>query len=205
MTDMQQPHCTCPDCPSAAIARQLAEENARLRLLAGQDELTGLLNRRGMRALWSTWANAGIATIRRSVAGLAMIDLDLFKGVNDRYGHDAGDRVLCHLAAAMKETGGTGIRLGGDEFAILLAPGDDPFVAVKTMAEAAAQPVAITPGVQIKITLSVGVVALDEAVEAANSRGQAPVTWLGTMLSMADVRVYVAKDSGRACVVGPVL
>ncbi len=191
--------CDCPDCPAVPFAHHLLEENARLRSLAGEDELTGLLNRRGMRMVWSTWCHAGDDLLRQTVAGVAMLDLDLFKPVNDQYGHAAGDRVLCHLADLVRATGGTGVRLGGDEFAVFLNPTrDDPFGALKTLAAAMAEPIAITPRVKVEVTLSVGAVRLDEVDQEAD-----PEHWLGHLLRTADLRLYMAKDGGRARIVGP--
>lgn len=191
--------CECPDCPAAVLAQQLLEENSRLRNLAGEDELTGLLNRRGMRTVWSTWCHAGIEMIRANVAGVAMLDLDLFKPVNDRYGHDAGDVVLRHLARLIRKSNHTGVRLGGDEFALLLNPRcQDLHGDLRALAAAAAEPVEISPNVKVEVTLSIGVVGIDE-VEQAND----PAHWLGDLLRTADMRLYMAKDSGRARIVGP--
>ena len=106
-----------------AITR--AHERRRQASEANTDALTGLLNRRGL------WASARqlAARARRTGADLALvlIDLDDFKGVNDRYGHPAGDRLLrrvgdvLHRAAREDEVRA---RLGGDEFALVLTGGE---------------------------------------------------------------------------------
>ena len=191
--------CECPDCPAAVLARQLMEENSRLRNLAGEDELTGLLNRRGMRTVWSTWCHAGTEMIRSSVAGVAMLDLDLFKPVNDQYGHEAGDRVLLQLAHLIRATKHTGVRLGGDEFVLLLNPcRRHPFDDLRALAAAIAEPIAVTPTVKVEVTLSIGAVSVDEVDQDAD-----PGHWLGDLLRTADMRLYMAKDGGRARIVGP--
>jgi diguanylate cyclase (GGDEF)-like protein len=193
--------CDCPDCPAGILARHLLEENARLRNLAGADELTGLLNRRGMRATWSTWCRAGGDLIRATVAGVAMLDLDLFKPVNDKHGHEAGDRVLRRLADLIRRTGGTGVRLGGDEFAVFLSNAHgayDPFDALRTLAAAVAEPIAVTSRDKVEVTLSIGAVGIDEV-----DQDDDPETWLGHLLRTADMRLYMAKDAGRARIVGP--
>jgi diguanylate cyclase (GGDEF)-like protein len=97
-----------------------------LRSAAHTDPLTGLANRRS----WDERFDEELERSRRTGQGLsvAMIDLDGFKAVNDRDGHEAGDRVLEELASAWQavvRSGGDFLaRLGGDEFG-LLAPGSD--------------------------------------------------------------------------------
>src|SRR3546814_8329183 len=89
---------------------------AELRELAERDPLTGLLNRRGFVDRTETaLAGAGHSF------GLLLIDVDHFKAINDRYGHDAGDRVLRRLADRLVELAGStahAARLGGEEFAL---------------------------------------------------------------------------------------
>lgn len=105
----------------AAQARRICE----LEALSYTDELTGIFNRRGMteaidRALSS-------AQRHKESGGLAYLDLDGFKAINDRHGHEAGDRLLQAAAQAIRSqirTTDTAARLGGDEFAILFAKGD---------------------------------------------------------------------------------
>jgi len=102
----------------------LAVQRARIRYLEGlsiTDELTGLMNRRGFQAeLGRALARAQ----RAQEAGLLMLcDLDQFKAINDKYGHLAGDAVLCAVAALLQAKTRRidyVARLGGDEFAVLL-------------------------------------------------------------------------------------
>ena len=102
----------------------LAVQRARIRHLEGltiTDELTGLMNRRGFQ---SELGRALARAQRVRETGLLMLcDLDHFKGINDKYGHLAGDAVLCAVAALL-QTKTRRIdyvaRLGGDEFAVLL-------------------------------------------------------------------------------------
>jgi diguanylate cyclase (GGDEF)-like protein len=97
-----------------------------LRSAATADPLTGLANRRS----WDERLEEELARSRRTGQALSvvMIDLDDFKAVNDRGGHEAGDRLLKELArgwqAAVRGGGEFVARLGGDEFGIL-APGSD--------------------------------------------------------------------------------
>jgi diguanylate cyclase len=90
----------------------------KLREQANTDPLTGLLNRRALIAeAESAFADSG------QLPGLALLDLDGFKSVNDRYGHAAGDELLVQIADRMRREIGTTAslaRLGGDEFAVLM-------------------------------------------------------------------------------------
>ncbi|WP_081318515.1 sensor domain-containing diguanylate cyclase [Pseudomonas rhizoryzae] len=99
----------------------LAEAEAQLRFLAHHDPLTRVSNR----ALFNERLDAALRNARRYQHPFALVFLDVndFKGINDRHGHAAGDRVLCEIArrlrGSLRETD-TVARLGGDEFVLLL-------------------------------------------------------------------------------------
>lgn len=97
--------------------REAREREAELRTLADTDPLTGLLNRRGFVARVE-----GALAADRPV-GLILMDLDYFKAINDRFGHETGDRVLSAVAGALHAHAGEGTvgRLGGEEFGIAVA------------------------------------------------------------------------------------
>lgn len=109
---------------NARLTRELAalrEREAQAQRLADRDGLTGLYNRRRMLELLDS-AIADAVQLRQRV-GLLFIDLNGFKGVNDEYGHAAGDKIL--IAAAMRivarvRTGDFVCRYGGDEFVVIL-------------------------------------------------------------------------------------
>jgi diguanylate cyclase (GGDEF)-like protein len=109
----------------AAIAIERAETLSRLELVASTDDLTGLENRRA----WDAHLKREVARARRagSPLAVALLDLDHFKRYNDRYGHQAGDRLLKEVAAnwqrAIRDTDILA-RYGGEEFALAL-PGAD--------------------------------------------------------------------------------
>ena len=100
----------------------LSQRIEELENLALTDELTGLLNRRGLLALLRQEL-AAAARDPKAAGILVMVDLNGFKSINDTHGHSAGDAYLQAVAAALVSTvrpSDTVARLGGDEFAILL-------------------------------------------------------------------------------------
>lgn len=102
--------------------KQIVEINAKLRELMQLDPLTGLLNKTTVEC-WVERMLHGLEHAGKS-SGLTLflMDLDKFKGINDRYGHPCGDHVLVETAEAMRrafpDAAGLG-RIGGDEFAVL--------------------------------------------------------------------------------------
>lgn len=109
---------------AASAEQRMAEQEYRieyLEQLSLTDELTGIANRRGLKqSLRRTLASAA----RHNESGvLGFLDLDDFKEVNDKYGHNAGDAVLRHVAKALKNhvrPDDIVARMAGDEFAIVL-------------------------------------------------------------------------------------
>lgn len=164
---------------------------AELRQQVDDDELSGLLNRRGFEA------KAG-AALRRSAdeglpAALLIADLDNFKQVNDRHGHACGDAIIAAFGAHVRAVGPDSMiagRIGGEEFALLL-PGTG-IEAARQLAEAVRTGLAGACGDQIPPALtptaSIGL--------AAN----VPGTGLSQLMRQADEALYVAKRSGRNCV-----
>jgi diguanylate cyclase (GGDEF)-like protein len=136
---------------NARLMRELAalkEREALAQRLADRDDLTGLYNRRRMLELLES-AVSEAAQLRQCV-GLLFIDLNGFKGVNDEYGHAAGDKIL--IAAAMRiaarvRTGDFVCRYGGDEFVVILPNVPDP-VAVTRVADTIRERVALPYWIQ---------------------------------------------------------
>ncbi len=129
---------------------------------ASHDPLTGLPNRRLLAQRFRT-AQLQCRQTGRSGA-LLFCDLDHFKTVNDRYGHDVGDRALSRIAQRMLEQvrhGDTVARLGGDEFAILAEDigADDLAALTKRLVDAIGEPL---PGIDVQVTASIGAAVLDE-------------------------------------------
>lgn len=94
------------------ISAIIADTIETFRLQSERDGLTGLLNRRAFDALAGVTAARGGAVI--------FCDIDHFKQVNDRFGHQVGDEVICAFASVMARTGYQAGRIGGEEFALLL-------------------------------------------------------------------------------------
>jgi diguanylate cyclase (GGDEF)-like protein/PAS domain S-box-containing protein len=158
---------------------------AQLQHLADHDALTGLLNRRSFeRAVERHLGRAGAQGPR---GALLAIDLDGFKPVNDRLGHEAGDRLLVLVAQALANAAEDRAfvgRLGGDEFAALLAHGgaDEAL----SLAERLRSAVRLVATGELSVTASVGVAVLDAAPED-----------LPTAMARADAAMYEAKRAGR--------
>jgi diguanylate cyclase (GGDEF)-like protein len=109
----------------SAVRTRLATERSAMRRWALTDPLTGLANRRGLgeRIEYEVLRHAR----QKHRFAIVMIDLDGFKGVNDRFGHPAGDELLRDVSASLREAvrdQDTVARLGGDEFCVL-APETD--------------------------------------------------------------------------------
>lgn len=105
--------------------RELAEARERAMSLADGDQLTGLANRAYFIRHLEAWIERSAATGARFA--VLLLDLDRFKEINDTLGHEAGDMLLCHVAARLRACAGAtdvAARLGGDEFALLVSLSD---------------------------------------------------------------------------------
>ena len=136
---------------NAHLVRELAalkEREAETQRLADRDGLTGLYNRRRMMEL----LDSAIAEAAQQwqYVGLLFIDLNGFKGINDEYGHAAGDKILTTVAArisARVRTGDFVCRYGGDEFVVVL-PNVPDAAAVSRVADMIRERVALPYWIQ---------------------------------------------------------
>jgi diguanylate cyclase (GGDEF)-like protein/PAS domain S-box-containing protein len=165
-----------------------------LRNLATVDGLTGLFNRRHFMELCERELLQ--ARRYRLEVALLMLDADLFKTVNDTYGHDVGDEVLRVIARLcqrqMREADIIG-RLGGEEFAVLLPQTglEAALGAAERLRHAIAQTsLPLADGRMLRFTVSIGV-----------SAGAAHTVSLPDLLKLADRALYTAKNRGRNQVV----
>jgi diguanylate cyclase (GGDEF)-like protein len=172
-------------------ATTLQQRNEQLEQRATTDALTGLANRARFDEVLAA-AFARPAAERRAVA-LVMIDLDHFKKVNDRLGHQAGDAVLKVVARVLQSATSkddVAARYGGDELAVVLLGTTREAAArvAETVRRSIAARSVATGNTHVKVTASIGV-ALWE-----------PGSPLGTpahLLKAADLAVYNAKHAGR--------
>ena len=158
-------------------AERLAHRNANT------DQATGLANRRELMRSLSELIDAGRGGV------LLLLDLDHFKRVNDLHGHQAGDRLLQHVADVLRQTAPPGsccARIGGDEFALLLHDADEAAaVAVGESLLTRLRTPRRIGNVDLQISASVGLAAIGEAAEDE------------TVLRHSDVALYAAKAAGR--------
>ena len=176
--------------------RELRASNSRLAVLASQDSVSELANRRGFdNRLAFEWARA--EQDGRSLA-LMMIDIDHFKSFNDTYGHLQGDACLRSVSKALQgiatEIGGFAARYGGEEFC-LMVPGAELARAhavaelLRTAIEQLGIPHAGAPlGC---VTVSVGISVLEPSATAEPK----------SLVEAADAGLYAAKRRGRNVVV----
>jgi diguanylate cyclase (GGDEF)-like protein/PAS domain S-box-containing protein len=162
---------------------------AELSHQAFHDALTGLANRALLRD------RLHHALERRERTGVApaviFLDLDGFKAVNDRLGHDRGDEVLNEVAGRLLAAVGRGEtvgRLGGDEFAVLIEQSGQPLAEAVATAEqvlqALREPVSVGPD-RVTVTASVGIAVGDRNAESSD------------VIRDADVAMYRSKATGK--------
>jgi diguanylate cyclase (GGDEF)-like protein len=167
------------------------EHIQELRSLAMKDFLTGLYNRR---YFFSSGGQLFASAGRHKLSLVcAMIDIDFFKKVNDKYGHEAGDLVLQHVAATLrKRLRSTDIvaRFGGEEFCILAVNMDIPAVyrVFEELRLEIEQSTIMTEAGGIRITVSIGI-----ATQETDT--------LDSMVKKADFYLYEAKESGRNMII----
>jgi diguanylate cyclase (GGDEF)-like protein len=158
------------------------------------DPLTGAKNRR----YFMPQLEREIGKAQRSQTDLSvlMLDIDMFKNVNDSYGHPTGDLVIINLSTVCNSIArevDVVARFGGEEFAILLADCNEEQanqVAERIRNDIAKQKIVSEGGEEFSYTVSIGVACLQE-VDVAGS----------ALISRVDKALYVAKQSGRNCVV----
>jgi two-component system, cell cycle response regulator len=175
---------------SIRYALKLGNTLEALRMLATQDELTGLLNRREYERILAEESERA----RRfgQPLGLAVIDIDRFKTINDTHGHPAGDTVLKEaarrLAGSVRSVDRVA-RIGGEEFALILVQTDGPAAleaARRAILELAKEPIRIDNGRSLEVTASAGVASLPGGATTASE-----------LFAAADRALFAAKERGR--------
>ena len=178
---------------SARLMKELTLTRSELSRISRTDQLTGLLNRRGfddaaMPALRSA-QQAGVPVV------VFMCDIDHFKSVNDRFGHEFGDKALVEIAAVLREfsqlRGGLVARHGGEEFAVLMVgiTHEQAELYAEEIRKACAAREIASGDISERMTISIGfTLALGE-------------TDLARIMRIADQALYMAKRQGRDRVV----
>jgi|GEM_PF-705872 diguanylate cyclase (GGDEF)-like protein len=167
----------------------LVAENERVHMLSLTDDLTGLFNRRGFMVL----AARQLRVARRALgnAWILMADMDGLKPVNDSFGHDAGDKLLCAAARVLRASSrdlDIVARIGGDEFAIFGAGEQSPVGLVERV-QGAIELHNMREEKGLKLSISMGLEYCEPTHE----------TSLESMLTRADKAMYAIKGarSGR--------
>ena len=158
--------------------------------MALTDALTGLPNRRAV----DVWASRELSAAARHgfAFWVVMADLDLFKKVNDTYGHDAGDTVLKGFSGILKtHTRQSDIcaRLGGEEFLVMMTHSDKE--GTKTAVERIRKQFENTT-----FTLGNSTITATASFGIAGFRGAHPPEW-NALVACADTALYAAKHRGR--------
>lgn len=175
-----------------ALLTQLAAQADLLRQLSHEDALTGLANRRWLDLLLEQECER--AARFRHPLSLAMLDLDHFKAVNDRFGHAVGDAVLRQLARLLRDhcrRADVVARYGGEEFTLILV--EAPLPLASQLCDKLRQQIerfdwrSLHPDLH-SITVSMGL--------AGNAEAHTPEA----LCALADERLYQAKGEGRNCV-----
>ncbi len=172
--------------------RELEARNRELDQMAIRDPLTGLYNRRFFdEAVSREWGR-----FQRSGEGFTVMimDIDAFKLINDRYGHEAGDLALQQVGVVLRSSlreSDLVARVGGDEFAVLLprTEGERSRPVVEKLERALRHVPVTTPAGTIPVHLSLG---------AATVPGAPPIHSAAELLRVADKRMYEAKRRGLA-------
>jgi diguanylate cyclase (GGDEF)-like protein len=175
------------------LGYRLDRANRAVRMQALRDALTGLANRRCFNdTIEQEFARA---TRHRAPLALIMMDIDLFKSFNDRYGHPAGDACLRAVGAAvqgvLRRTGDLGARYGGEELAILLPATDladatQIFRDVEAAVRSLAIPHAASPHGVVTLSAGLAVADADRAIAS-----------IASLIDAADAALYAAKADGR--------
>ncbi len=168
----------------------IKEHQQKLEYIAHYDSLTGLANRV---LLGNILKHSMTQTLRRkNILAIVYLDLDGFKDINDKYGHEAGDHLLIALAQNMRlslRDGDMLSRLGGDEFVAVLHDLDDyesVIPSVSRLLNAASTKVEYTNAV-LKVSASLGITFYPQSTEIEADQ----------LLRQADQAMYLAKQAGK--------
>ena len=176
--------------------RELTHTNDVLSAIALSDPLTELNNRRAFE--WELPRQIQNARSRNAPLSIMMLDVDLFKRINDTYGHLVGDRALQLFSARLRHNlrfYDTAFRYGGEEFVVILSDTDREetvTIANRLCQLIGEQPFAINDGLDLNVTVSAGIALLKPMDDPKGT----------SLLQRADNRLLQAKAQGRNRVIG---
>jgi len=174
---------------------ELESAKEKLTVQATMDSLSNLINRRYFMQLAVPLFNDSMSN--KNVMSLLMVDIDRFKGINDNFGHDAGDIAIKVCSEIFKASAGDRdiiARYGGEEFIILIPQStktDALALAERIRSRVEKHKIIISKDMEISLTLSVGVTEIDFSQD--NS--------IEDIIKRADIALYNAKNKGRNKVV----
>jgi diguanylate cyclase (GGDEF)-like protein len=166
------------------------EESAQMQSLAVRDPLTGALNRRGLENALKSLLSDGTPP---DMIGIALVDIDHFKQINDRFGHDAGDAVLVRFADILLRTfrrSDLVFRVGGEEF-LVLGPGLDLATMAERLEDAREM---LATDVHVKDAVPDEPVQFSAGLDHWTASGARTMT---EVMRSVDTLLYVAKRDGR--------
>jgi diguanylate cyclase (GGDEF)-like protein len=170
------------------LTLMIMKENEQLNLLVKQDPLTGMLNRRAIDLPLDNLIDNS-ASSQGHTSAIA-IDIDDFKSINDRYGHDAGDKILKTFSNSIQINArgtDTCVRLGGDEFIIIL-PNTERDIAV-TIAERIRKSIEA-----VEIYFNEEPVNITSSIGVSTHSGEVDIS---SLMKSADQALYAAKQRGK--------
>ena len=176
----------------ASLARHAQRAGNSIKTLMGTDPLTGLYNRRaGRQYLTELWEKSHK---NFEVFSIVIGDLDHFKDVNDKYGHDVGDTVLMKISAIIErgcKENGFAIRWGGEEFLMgFILPRDETCDIIKNISKDIKREAFFAgEGIVFHMSMTFGV---------ATFTGQDNID---AVIKAADDNLYIGKNQGRDCII----
>lgn len=199
-----------PQVPEQSLRQEVArlrKEHAKAREQSLRDSLTSSYNRRFLDERLTELLGKAADSPDYPGVGVAMVDIDWFKHVNDTYGHVLGDRVLQSVVDVLKESLPSNAfcaRYGGEEF-VLVLPAADSATAVSICENARGRVerfpwTQLAPGLHVTVSIGVVVVGETQARTMPPAPNQRFSTNAEDQLFNADVLLYAAKQSGRNAV-----
>ena len=160
------------------------------------DELTGLLNRHGY---WKRIKGVLNGEDPERQLGILMIDVDNLKGVNDKHGHDGGDRAISNISALIRESirvRDIAVRYGGDEFVVVVEELTGKYSTAYGLAKRLNTQISNSKKTLTTVSIGVHIVRVGDFSEYANNEARLEAEWRDAV-NVADKMAYKAKEKGK--------